>query len=91
MYNSMNKEFKMAYQDIRRELVKQNIPRDEKLKRLLNFKHEYNTNKSEPVTEPVPEPEQVTETEPEQVTEPVPEPEPETVPEPVEDEDEIPY
>jgi hypothetical protein len=87
----MNKEFKMAYQDLRRELVKQNIPRDEKLKRLLNFKHEYNTNKSEPVTEPVPEPEQVTETEPEQVTEPVPEPEPETVPEPVEDEDEIPY
>jgi len=81
----------MAYQDLRRELVKQNIPRDEKLKRLLNFKHEYNTNKSEPVTEPVPEPEQVTETEPEQVTEPVPEPEPETVPEPVEDEDEIPY
>ena len=56
MYNSMNKEFKMAYQDLRRELVKQNIPRDEKLKRLLNFKHEYNTNKSEPVTEPVPEP-----------------------------------
>ena len=91
MYNSMNKEFKMAYQDLRRELVKQNIPRDEKLKRLSNFKHEYNTNKSEPVTEPVPEPEQVTETEPEQVTEPVPEPEPETVPEPVEDEDEIPY
>ena len=37
MYNSMNKEFKMAYQDLRRELVKQNIPRDEKLKRLLNF------------------------------------------------------
>lgn len=91
MYNSMNKEFKMAYHDLRRELIKQNIPRDEKLKRLLNFKHEYNTNKSEPVTEPVPEPEQVTETEPEQVTEPVPEPEPETVPEPVEDEDEIPY